>query len=173
MKNKLLPILIFISVAICGNSRLNAQTTLTGTARAEVIESLSALEGALLNFGRFSPEEVGGKITISPDGSRYSDGSIILSGGTYNPALFYITGQPEYNVTVSLPTIPSTITNIINGKTMQINKWTSIPSLESDFILPPNGAINMTVGATLEVGDFIANPVGVYSGTYIITFSYN
>lgn len=177
MRNRLLPILLFVLITVCGNSRLNAQTnpqaSVTARATAEIITSISALEGAILNFGRFSPEEAGGEVVISPDGSRYSSGMVVLSGGLYNQAIFYITGQPEYNVAISLPTMPTLLTNLLNGKTMQIHKWTASPSLESEVVLPSNGALDLNLGATLTVGGLNDNPVGVYSGTYIITFSYN
>lgn len=175
MKKTVLPILLFVLIAFCSNSRLNAQAQASVTARAsaEIITSISALEGAILNFGRFSPEEEGGEVVVSPDGARHSSGTVVLSGGLYNQAIFYITGQPEYNVAISLPTMPTMLTNLVNGKTMQIHKWTSSPSLESDITLPTNGALNLNMGATLKVGGLNDNPVGIYSGTYIITFSYN
>ncbi len=173
MKKALLPLLIFVLSTICCNSALNAQGSVTARSSAEVITSISALEGAVLNFGRFSPQEAGGEIIISPDGSRYSSGTVVLGGGLYNQAIFYITGQPEYNVAISLPTMPTMLTNLLNGKTMQVHKWTSSPSLESQITLPTSGALNLNMGATLKVGDFNENPVGIYSGTYIITFSYN
>lgn len=173
MKKMLLPLFLGLLIFVCGSSRLNAQATVTARATAEIITSISALEGAILNFGRFSPEEAGGEVVISPDGSRYSSGTVVLGGGLYNQAIFYITGQPEYNVAISLPTMPTMLTNLANGKMMEVYKWTSSPSLDSDITLPSSGALNLNMGATLKVGDFNENPVGRYSGTYIITFSYN
>lgn len=173
MKKTVLRLLLFTLIIICGNSRINAQSVITANMKAEIVESLSAIEGTVLNFGRFSPEETGGEIVISPDGSRRSSGTVILGGGLYNQATFYVTGQPQYNVAVSLPQIPSTLTNLINGKTMQVYRWTSSPSFDSDITLPSNGALNLNMGATLKVGDLNENPVGPYSGTYMIVFSYN
>lgn len=173
MKKMLLPLLMVFLVFVCGSSRLNAQASVTARATAEIITSISALEGAILNFGRFSPQEIGGEVVIAPDGSRYSSGTVVLGVGLYNQAVFYITGQPEYNVAISLPTMPTMLTNLSNGKSMEVRNWTSSPSLESDLTLPSNGSLNLNMGATLKVGDFNENPVGLYSGTYIITFSYN
>jgi len=36
-----------------------------------------------------------------------------------------------------------------------------------------NGAQTVYVGATLKVGSLIDNPVGIYTGTYTITFDFN
>lgn len=173
MKKSLLPLLLFILIAIFNSDRLVAQASATANASATIIKPISALEGAILNFGKFSPKQTGGEIVIAPDGTRYASGPVTLVGGTYNQAVFHILGEPDYNVAISVPTMPTMLTNIITGKTMQIHKWTSLPSLEAEIMLPTSGALNLNVGATLKVGDLNENPVGMYSGTYIITFSYN
>ena len=173
MRKRLLPILVFVLITICCNTRVNAQASATATAKANIITPITAVEGAVLNFGKFSPDATGGEVVISPEGVRSASGSVVLGGGVYNQAVFHITGQPEYNVAVSLPTMPTMLTNLINGKTMQVHKWTSLPSMEAEITLPTSGALNLNMGATLKVGDIADNPVGIYSGTYIITFSYN
>jgi hypothetical protein len=35
------------------------------------------------------------------------------------------------------------------------------------------GSTTVRVGASLIVGDMNANPVGLYAGTYSVTFAYN
>lgn len=148
--------------------------SINGHASAEVIQALTASESAALNFGRFSPEAAGGEIRLSPDGIRSSTGSVSLGGGLYNPAIFNISGQPDFNVVVNLPTTPILITNNSNGKTMQILNWVSIPASSSTGIkIQSSGVITLNVGATLKVGNMNDNPVGLYNGTYAVTFSYN
>ncbi len=174
MKKTVFPLLLFVLITICNSGRVNAQTnTATASASATIITPITAMEQSILSFGKFSPQQTGGEVVISPDGSRYSSGTVTLAGGMFNQAVFHIEGEPDYNVAVSLPTMPTMLLNVITGKTMEIHKWTSLPSLEADIMLPTSGKLNLNMGATLKVGDYTQNPVGLYSGTYIITFSYN
>lgn len=149
------------------------QVSVTAHASAEVIQALAATEGSALNFGRFSPESTGGEIRLTPDGVRSSTGSVSLSGGLYNPASFNLSGQPDFSIVVNLPVAPVLLTNITNGKTMTVINWESIPSVSSSIKIPSSGVLTLNVGATLRVGNMVDNPVGMYSGTYVITFSYN
>lgn len=150
-----------------------AQTSVTAHATAEVIQALAATEGSALNFGRFSPESSGGEIRLTPDGVRSSTGSVALSGGLYNPASFNLTGQPDFSVVINLPAAPVLLTNSVNGKTMTVLNWESIPSTGTSIKIQNSGVLTVNIGATLRVGNMIDNPVGLYSGTYIVTFSYN
>ncbi|OFX78778.1 MAG: hypothetical protein A2X19_10665 [Bacteroidetes bacterium GWE2_39_28] len=147
--------------------------SLTAHASAEVIQALAATEGSALNFGRFSPESTGGEIRLSPDGVRSSTGSVSLSGGLYNPASFFLSGQPDFSIVVNLPTAPVLLTNTANGKTMTVLNWESIPAVSSSIKILSSGVLTLNVGATLRVGNMVDNPVGMYSGTYVVTFSYN
>lgn len=150
-----------------------AQASISAHAAAEVIEALTATETAALNFGRFSPETSGGEITLSPDGTRRSSGTVILNGGNYTPAVFYISGQKEATVTIALPTNSAFITNSTNGKTMEVTDWKSYPEAGTGNGLLKNGLLAVNVGATLKVKSTEDNPVGIYTGTYTVTFSYN
>ena len=154
----------------------NAQaqsSSVTAQAFAEVIAAITATETSQLNFGRFSPEEMGGQIQLSPRGDRRATGSLQLSGGLHNPAGFYITGQSNSTFSITLPAGPAVLTNLANAKTMTVGSWESIPpaGLSAGFL--DGGSQAISVGATLNVGGMNDNPVGIYSGTYSITFAYN
>lgn len=152
----------------------SSQTSINAHASAEVIQALTASETAALNFGRFSPEAAGGEIVLSPDGIRSTTGSVSLGAGLYNPAIFNISGQPDFNVVVNLPTGPILLTNSSSGKTLQVINWTSVPATSSTGIkIQSSGLLTLNVGATLKVGNMNDNPVGLYNGTYAVTFSYN
>jgi hypothetical protein len=56
---------------------------------------------------------------------------------------------------------------------MLVNNWTSIPQAGNGTGKLDNGQQFVSLGATLEVGSMIDNPVGLYSGTYNLTFAYN
>ena len=172
MKNILQVIAIALFIGI-STQQIQAQITVNARASAEVIPALSATENAPLNFGRFSPETTGGEIRLAPDGVRSASGTVSLSGGSYNPAVFIITGQNNAAVTISLPSSAALLTNSVNGKTMEINKWESFPPAGLGTGILNDGLFSLSVGATLKVGRMEDNPVGIYSGTYSITFSYN
>lgn len=171
--SKRLHIIALTLIAMLSVFSVNAQVSITAHASAEVIQALAAVEGSALNFGRFSPESSGGEIRLSPDGVRTTLGSVSLSGGLYNPASFNLSGQPDFNVVVNLPVAPVVLTNTANGKTMTVINWESIPSTSSTIRISSSGVLTLNVGATLRVGNIIDNPVGMYSGTYVVTFSYN
>jgi len=167
---KFITITLAVFLSVCS---VNAQVSITAHASAEIIQALAATEGSALNFGRFSPESSGGEIRLTPDGIRTSTGSVTLSGGLYNPASFNLSGQPDFSIIVNLPPAPVILTNSANGKSMTVIDWVSIPSASSSVKILNSGILTLNVGATLRVGNIVDNPVGMYSGTYVVTFSYN
>jgi hypothetical protein len=168
--------LIIFSIALILGIPFNkakAQASISAHATAEVIQALTATETAELNFGRFSPETTGGEVKLTPQGARTSTGTVALSGGLHNPASFYITGQYDATVSITLPSVPAVLTNTASAKTMQVYNWESNPTSGLGVGVLNNGWLAVSVGATLKVGNMIDNPVGIYAGTYAITFSYN
>lgn len=173
MKNA---VILFCGIIFCllvTVAEVNAQTTATGTATAEIIEALTTRETSPLNFGRFSPETQGGKIILTPDGVRAVQGTVVLAGGTHSSASFYVSGQYEATFSIALPTGPEILTNLENNKTMLVSDWQSSPAAGVGMGKLIGGAVTVYIGATLSVGDMNANPVGMYAGTFKVTFAYN
>jgi hypothetical protein len=56
---------------------------------------------------------------------------------------------------------------------MRVTNWVSFPAPGPGVGTLQNGFLNVYVGATLEVGTLNDNPVGIYTGTYKITFDFN
>ncbi len=167
---------IFIASALFFGTAVQegqAQANMTARAFAEVIAALTATENSQLNFGRFSSEEQGGQIYLSPQGVRHATGALVLSGGEFSPAAFYITGASEASFSISLPSGPAVLTNVSNSKSMVVSDWESIPSAGLGTGKLEGGSLAVNIGATLTVGSMNDNPVGIYTGTYAITFSYN
>ncbi|HLN74226.1 MAG: DUF4402 domain-containing protein [Methylococcaceae bacterium] len=158
---------------VVGISRAEAQVTATGTATAEIIEALTSREVSPLNFGRFSPETQGGKIILSPDGVQSVQGTVVLAGGTHSSASFLVSGQYEATFTISLPLGPVVLTNLQNEKTMIVSDWQSSPAPGVGMGKLVGGSMTIYIGATLNVGDMNANPVGMYAGTFTVTCAYN
>ena len=161
---------LYLAISMRG---VDAQVTVTGQVFAEVVEVITATETSQLNFGRFSPGSQGGEIIITPDGNISTTGTVVMSGGVHNAATFNITGEDGATFSVTLPDGPVTLNHINDAKTMVVDTWVSDPSQGMWIDLSDHGSKVVKVGATLEVGIRNDNPVGLYSGSYSITFAYN
>jgi hypothetical protein len=155
------------------SSRAFSQASVTAQAFAEVISALTATETSQLNFGKFSPEVQGGQVIVTPDGIRTTNGSVILSGGIANSGIFYITGTPDALFSIQLPNGPALLTHQNSSKTMMVNNWVSYPQSGNGTGVLANGQQFVHLGATLNVGSLLDNPVGMYSGAFTLTFAYN
>lgn len=155
------------------SANARSQSTVTAQAFAEIVEALTANETDQLNFGRFSTDVNGGDIIINPDGSRVIQGSVIGVAGPSSPGKFEITGAPEASFTLQLPDGPAVLVHQESSKTMFVENWVSDPPVESGPAVLTNGTKTISIGATLSVGSYDDNPVGMYSGTFQLTFAYN
>jgi hypothetical protein len=149
------------------------QTTATGHIQAEVITAFSAVETSQMNFGRFSPGPYGGEIILTPQGTSSVLGSVAKGSGIHNAASFLLSGENNIAFSINLPDKSATITNTTDSKTMTVKNWVSVPSPGIAAGTLQNGIQTVFVGATLEVGTMNDNPVGIYTGTYVITFDFN
>jgi hypothetical protein len=100
-------------------------------------------------------------------------GSVYKGSGFHNAASFYVTGDVDAAYTITLPASPVVLTHISDAKTMTVKDWVSIPSPGIGAGELRNGFQEVYVGATLKVGTLNDNPVGIYMGSYIITFDFN
>lgn len=154
-------------------SQATPPATATGHILAEIIPVFAATETAQMNFGRFAPGPQGGEIILTPESTISVLGSVYKGPGSHNAASFYVTGDVDASFTISLPAVPVVLTNIMTAKTMNVENWMSIPSPGSGAGKLQNGFQVVYVGATLKVGTLQDNPVGIYTGTYTITFDFN
>jgi hypothetical protein len=166
-------ILILLLSALRLQAQSPQQSIVTGHVFAEVITAFSAVETSQMNFGRFSPGPFGGQIILTPQGTISVMGSVVQGSGLHNPASYYISGDDQSAFSINLPSTPSVLTNTTNAKTMLVSGWNASPSSGVASGTLNNGFATVYVGATLEVGTIEANPVGIYTGTYIITFDFN
>lgn len=165
----------FILLLVLGliGGRVWSQAAITGTAYAEIIAALTANETTRMHFGKFSPEVQGGQIILSPDGNRTTNGSVILGGGISQPGVFTITGQPDATFSIQLPQQPAYLTRPGTNNTMMISEWQSDPPAGQAYATLESGIQLVSIGATLNVGSIQDNPVGMYTGTFNVTFAYN
>jgi hypothetical protein len=165
--------LAFLLCAMADVLSAQLNVVATGNVTAEVISVFSATETAQLNFGKFSPGPQGGEIIINPQGSISVTGSVYIGNGVHNPASFYVSGEADAAYSISLPVNSVVLTHVSNAKTMLIDNWNSVPAPGIGTGMLQNGFQIVYVGATLRVGTLGDNPVGVYTGSYEITFGFN
>jgi hypothetical protein len=176
---KRLNILIFslICLLLVTGGRVLAQVALpvgaTGHVIAEIIPVFSASETSQLNFGKFSPGPQGGMIIITPQSTISVIGSVFKGVGSHNAASFYVSGDADAAYSISLPASPVILIHTSNAKTMLIQDWVSEPDQGIRTGTLQEGFQVVYVGATLKVGTLYDNPVGIYTGTYTVTFDFN
>jgi hypothetical protein len=144
----------------------------TGHIFAEIIPAYTATEMSQLNFGRFSPGIQGGSIILAPQSTVSVQGSVFKGSGTHNAASFLVSGDIDAAYSITLPSGPVLITNTSNSRTMQVTDWVSVPGPGIDTGILQDGFQVVYVGATLKVGTLQDNPVGIYTGSYVITFDF-
>ena len=166
-------ICLLFATAVAAEAQPPMSSTVTGHITAEVINTLSAIETSQLSFGKFSPGPQGGDLILTPQNTISVLGSVWPGSGTHNAASFYVTGDPGIAYTITLPASPVTISHMGSARTMTVEEWRSVPEAMPGAGMLENGAQTVYVGATLKVGNLNDNPVGIYTGTYTITFDFN
>jgi len=121
-----------------------------------------------LSFGAFYHGVAGGTVTISPSGARTSTGDIVLLG------MGYPFSPSRYNIYSNAGTIISILNGpdvqlTWSGFTMNLHIGTSLPGSPFVNTNPYSVPTELTVGATLTVGNSASNPPGTYTGSFNIT----
>jgi len=154
-------------------AQVTTSVSATGHVVAEIVPVFTATETSQLNFGRFSPGPQGGKIILTPQSTVSVLGSVFKGTGIYNAASFYITGDQDAAFSISLPASSVILKHTVSAKTMIVDNWMSVPAPGMGAGRLQNGYQTVYVGATLNVGTLDDNPVGIYLGTYEISFDFN
>ncbi len=173
--NKIFYSLVFLIIVTPAGvtAQITPAASATGHVTAEIIPVFSASEVAQMSFGKFAPGPQGGEIILTPQNTVSVLGSIFKGAGTHNAATFYVSGDVDAAYTITLPASPVILTHTSNAKTMKIDDWVSIPAPTVGAGRLQDGFQTVYVGATLKVGSLYDNPVGLYTGTYTITFDFN
>ncbi len=174
---KRLKIIIFSLICLMRSTvfvvgQVTPPTSATGHVIAEIMPVYIARETSELNFGRFSPGPQGGSIILTPQSTESILGSIYKGAASHNAASFYVSGDVDAAYSITLPAGPVVLTNTSNAKTMLVEDWVSVPVAGINTGKLQNGFQVVYVGATLKVGTLHDNPVGVYTGSYLITFGF-
>ena len=122
-----------------------------------------------LSFGAFFQGMAGGSVIIYPNGSRSVTGDVIQAslGFSYYPAIFEVEANPGSLLIIQKG--PDVLLPGSNGGSMTLHIGDTDPASPFINTLTPPGKTQVRVGATLLVGSPLANPVGSYSGSFLIT----
>jgi hypothetical protein len=162
---------IAIIYIIFGHISAFGQLTITSTASAQIVPFTAITEVRQLSFGQFTPLGGGGTIIITPQGNRTTTGSIILKESTVSQNIFSISGSEKTNVSVILPENLIYLYHQNGVNSMYLDSWTAnIPQEGSTSV---NQNIIIKIGCTLNIASIEANPVGIYQGSYPLTFIFN
>jgi hypothetical protein len=123
-----------------------------------------------LSFGAFSNGMSGGMITITPFGMRYATGSVILidMGYLYFPAIFRVGGNP--GTILHILNGPDETLTGSNGGTLHLQVGESNVGDPIIINVAPPGTMEIRIGGKLTAGSPMANPPGVYNGSFTVIF---
>jgi len=125
-----------------------------------------------LSFGSFVVGASGGTITITPEGTHTTTGTIVpLAISTVAPAIFEVLkpGSSQKQVNIVFPA-SAYLTRSGGSERIVVNNFKS--DKPSDSFLVSNVTQRVNVGATLTVQGLSTNPPGNYAGTFSVTFAY-
>ena len=169
MKRFIVTCLIVVSVAV----NAIAQTSVIGKMEAEIAVPVAASETELLNFGKVLPETGGGTVKISATGERTATGNIILMDDIYSAGRFVVSGMPNSLVSIVLPQTPQKMVLANGSSEITVDEFVSDVPVGGQVVRQSDGKSEVSIGATLHLGNGLSNPAGYYSGTYEVVFMYN
>ncbi|OQP46420.1 DUF4402 domain-containing protein [Niastella populi] len=123
-----------------------------------------------LSFGAFSHGNSGGTVVIAANGARSVTGDVIPVnlGFQYYPAIFEV--EAPSGTIINIVNGPDVQLTGSNGGSMTLHIGASDPASPFTSTTTPPAKNSIKVGATLTVGGPAANPPGVYSGSFSVTF---
>jgi len=172
---KQLTLLSVVLLILYSSDKLSAQNRITGKIKTEIVFPVTVAESEPLNFGKIINSADGGRVIISPSGIRESIGSVRGFGNDiYSAGKFIITGPPNLLLDISLPEGDHFIFSETNAMKMIVRDFVSLPTANTQIHIPnQEGKLELAIGATLYVSNWLANPPGIYTGIYEIVITYN
>ncbi len=172
---KRIALLSVVLLIMFGSEKLSAQNKITGKIKIEIALPVTVAESEPLNFGKIINNVDGGTVIISPTGIRECTGNVRGFGNDFHSAgKFIITGPPNLLLDLSLPRGDQFILSETGGMKMIVRDFVSSPPEATQIYIPnQEGKLELGIGATLYVSNWLANPPGIYTGIYEIAITYN
>jgi hypothetical protein len=142
--------------------------TVSFSLRGRIMAALRARESQAMSFGRLVSPQADSLVRLEPGGGLTPAGGepLLVLGNQASPGAFELTGEPDAGFSITLPAGAT-----LRGPqgTMELDDFRSdLPSGRGSL---EGGSATVRVGATLRVKG--RQPVGLYRGTYLVTFSYD
>lgn len=124
-----------------------------------------------MSFGTFSNRSTGGTVNISASGVRsFTDNVILINQGSqFFPAIVDI--DVLSGSIISILKGPDVILTGSNGGSMSMHIDGTSPASPFITTAAQPARTRVSIGGTLTIGSFAANPPGIYSGTFYLTFN--
>ena len=144
--------------------------------KAVVVQPLSLVKTADLDFGIIAPGLTGGDVVVQPDGTRTVSGDVTEAGGTVRNAEFLGYGYRGRIVTVTTAQASYTLTRVGGLETLLLTRLTLQADNLTPRFFPGQFTINSTDLIRLRIGGTLtvlpAQAGGVYKGSFPITMNY-
>jgi hypothetical protein len=158
------------------SAKLQAQSTETTSADAQIVAPISISETASLNFGTMSSSGTVGTLTLSTTGVKLATGGVNTSSQSplASNAVYTVGGAINTTYIITLP--PSiTVSNGTPADDMIINALLArTASAGADGLTGTLGATGFdtfSIGGTLNVA--ASQTTGAYTGVFSVTVAYN
>lgn len=126
-----------------------------------------------LNFGTIVQNPSGGTVTVDYSGIRTASDPLLIpsisSSSVPTSVQFEVTALPGTLITI-LNGPQSTLTGGIPAGSMTMNLGNSNFGISGTSFVAQSSLTYVTIGGTLSVGAAGANPPGIYSGFFTVTF---
>lgn len=158
------------SIQVQGSGLLSGTATTTVPISVIFWRVLTLAQQTHLNFGTIETRGGNAVVRITPQtGARSiisgSSNISLVSTPTPTAGAFLATGQPNTEVTVTLPN--STVISGSNGGSMTVNNFKSYPN---ETTLDSSGNLSLKIGADLSIAT--NQQAGTYTGTYQLIINY-
>ena len=164
----------FIAVALfavlSGSMFAQSNASASATASARIVAGIAISKTNDLGFGQIVHGSTAGTVTLNPTTDlRTANGGVTLGqNGGAHAAVFAVTGEPNYNYNLSLPSLVYLMLNG-NGSLLLLDNFTSTLTSNSGT-LDNSGIQSFSVGATANIAAL--QYTGVYTGSFTAIVTY-
>ncbi len=147
----------------------------TASSSVSVVEPLTISRTADLEFGAFVRGPTFASqdtIEVPPNGGPaiYTPSTSFLPLPSVPPhvATFTITGEPGFEVVVTMPAAPIDL----QAGALRLQSFSDDPALLTGYVVPPSGSVTYRVGGKLRVSEASAVTNGEHSVPFVLTVHY-
>ncbi len=155
---------------LTGSMFAQSTASANGNAEARIVAGISLAKTTDLSFGQIVHGPTAGTVTLNPSTNvRTANGGVTLGqNGGAHAAMFAVTGEPNYNYSLTLPTSVYLMLNG-NGSLLLLDNFTSTLNGNAGT-LDNTGNHSFSIGARANIAAMAYT--GVYSGSFIATVTY-